>query len=229
MIPRPIATPDLTEPKSRTMRSLPLLLLVVVALNFYFLFIFSKSKNQQILMERARLSQTAETEELMVNKLYNELEVELKATDLGKIVEMSRIPGGIGITLSGVKFFAKGQIDLREGPARQLALLASFLADKRDYGFWLVVEGHTDDSMLNVGDRYIRTNWELSGARAADALSLFLEAGFPQNRALLMGFGDSRPAMANRDDNGKPLWVNQGLNRRVVVKLLRPSWLSGIF
>jgi hypothetical protein len=38
----------------------------------------------------------------------------------------------------------------------------------------------------------------------------------------VVGFGDTRPKVANRDANGHPLPANQAINRRVSVHVYHP-------
>lgn len=210
-------------------RSLPLILLAILAFNFYFIMLFSRSKANEIAQAKQVLTQASEVEQKAMDELYVELENEFRATGLLADVELLKVPGGMAIILSETNFFDRGQIDLRDSAEKKLAAMASFINAKEKIGFWLLVEGHTDDIPIVQAMNYFRTNWELSGARAASALRIFVETGFPQNRVLLMGFGDSRPLLPNRNEDGKPLFENQAKNRRIVIKLLRKSWLSGIF
>ncbi len=76
----------------------------------------------------------------------------------------------------------------------------------------IVVEGFTDN-------RPIRTiafpsNWELSSARAATVVRLFVEFGVPPERLAAVGYGEFRPVADNTSAEGR------AKNRRVVLVIL---------
>ena len=54
------------------------------------------------------------------------------------------------------------------------------------------VEGHTDDRPINTAA--FPSNWELSAARAASVVHLFMDRGIAPDRLAVMGFGQYRPA-----------------------------------
>ncbi|MEO5969698.1 MAG: OmpA family protein [Bdellovibrionia bacterium] len=83
------------------------------------------------------------------------------------------------------------------------------------------IEGHTDDNPIS--NSAFPSNWELSAARAAALVRVFQEEGFPENQLSLAGYGSSRPAFPNRDDNGQRIDDNQSRNRRVIVKVILPK------
>src|SRR3712207_9008787 len=55
----------------------------------------------------------------------------------------------------------------------------------------IVVEGHTDSRPIISG--IYPSNWELSGARAARVVRIFLEQGFPADLLTAIGYADTRP------------------------------------
>jgi chemotaxis protein MotB len=74
------------------------------------------------------------------------------------------------------------------------------------------VEGHTDDRPINT--TAFPSNWELSAARAASVVHLFMDRGVAANRLAVMGFGPYRPTASNLAPAGR------NANRRVAVVIL---------
>ncbi len=87
--------------------------------------------------------------------------------------------------------------------------------------FNVVVEGHTDGRPILSG--VYPSNWELSSARAARVVRLFIEHGLNPEKTLAIGYADTRPRLPHRLPNGG--WNEKALlsNRRVVVRILEGS------
>jgi chemotaxis protein MotB len=87
--------------------------------------------------------------------------------------------------------------------------------------FKFVIEGHTDSRPILSGS--FPSNWELSSARAASVLRIFLNQGFSAQQMLAIGYADTRPLAPERTPAG--LLDDQALskNRRVVIRILNPS------
>ena len=75
----------------------------------------------------------------------------------------------------------------------------------------ITVEGHTDDIPLTGHNRY-RSNWDLSGARAASVADYLTGyAGVPRERVIVRGMADTRPVAPNDTREGR------ARNRRIEV------------
>jgi chemotaxis protein MotB len=74
------------------------------------------------------------------------------------------------------------------------------------------VEGHTDNLPINT--RAFPSNWELSAARAASVVHLFMKAGLAPQRLAVIGLGEYRPIESNDTPEGR------NANRRVVLVIL---------
>jgi chemotaxis protein MotB len=124
---------------------------------------------------------------------------------------------GIVLTFEGTLFFSSGSFELREGATllmnQLLKILDQEAKDKR-----YLIEGHTDDIPINQG--IIRSNWELSSLRATAVARLFERYNFKREQILTIGFGETRPILRNRDEQGNPISKNQDQNRRVVLKVM---------
>jgi len=74
------------------------------------------------------------------------------------------------------------------------------------------VEGHTDNRPINT--RAYPSNWELSSARAASVVHLFMQSGIDPRRLAVIGLGEHRPAQSNDTAEGR------NANRRVLLVIL---------
>jgi len=75
----------------------------------------------------------------------------------------------------------------------------------------ITVEGHTDDIPLTGHNRY-RSNWDLSGARAASVADYLTGyAGVPRERVVVRGMADTKPVAPNDTREGR------AKNRRIEV------------
>ena len=78
------------------------------------------------------------------------------------------------------------------------------------------VAGHTDDNPIFTAQ--FRSNWELSTARAVSVAHALMEGGkIQENRFEIIGYGDTRPRVANDSD------ANRAKNRRVVITIQRKA------
>jgi chemotaxis protein MotB len=105
--------------------------------------------------------------------------------------------------------FASGSATVSSPAAPVLAQIASIL---KPFPNALRIEGHTDNMPIHT--YAFASNWELSAARAATVVHLFMEQGVEPRRMSVEGFGEYRPAEDNSTNDGR------NRNRRVVVVVL---------
>lgn len=86
--------------------------------------------------------------------------------------------------------------------------------------FKVAVEGHTDSRRILSGP--YPSNWELSSARAARVVRVFIDRGFEPTRLLAIGYADTRPepALEGRGPAAAPdESAAMDRNRRVVIRI----------
>ena len=105
--------------------------------------------------------------------------------------------------------FASGSRELTPAILPALAKVAQVLANTKGA---IQVEGHTDD--IPIATNVIRSNWDLSAARAASVVHRLLDQGrIKPSRISAMGLADSQPLVPNTSRE------NQAINRRVEITL----------
>jgi chemotaxis protein MotB len=105
--------------------------------------------------------------------------------------------------------FVSGQAGISETARPVLHQLAEIL---KRFPNAIRIEGHTDNVPINT--TAFPSNWELSAARAASVVHLFMEQGVDPTRMSVEGWGEYQPA----GDNDTPEGRNR--NRRVVLVVL---------
>jgi chemotaxis protein MotB len=105
--------------------------------------------------------------------------------------------------------FPSGVATLSPGAVSVLEQLAATLAP---FPNPMRVEGHTDNIPINT--RAFPSNWELSAARAASVVHLFVRAGLSADRLAVVGLGEHRPIQKNDTPEGR------NANRRVLLVIL---------
>ena len=105
--------------------------------------------------------------------------------------------------------FASGKAVTSETGKKWLLTLANVLKDKNYKE--IRVEGHTDNTPIK--GKY-PSNWELSIARASDAVRYMIQEGIENSKIAAVGYADTRPIA---DNNSKE---NKAKNRRIKITVV---------
>ncbi|WP_284155178.1 flagellar motor protein MotD [Sulfuricystis thermophila] len=132
---------------------------------------------------------------------------------LAPLVEQGQVritEGALGITveINASVLFDSGEARLQPAAARALTAVGQILATT---DFPITVEGHTDN--VPISSLLYPSNWELSGARAASVVRLFIENGVDPRRLTAVGYADQRPVADNATPEGRQR------NRRVAITM----------
>jgi flagellar motor protein MotB len=118
--------------------------------------------------------------------------------------------GRIGI--SGSVLFQLNSAELqpegRELLQTLVAPLRVYLDERDDL---LMISGFTDNLPILQGNHRFDDNWELSAQRALTVTRGLIEAGMPPALVFAAAFGEQRPVVENRDEEGR------SRNRRVEI------------
>ncbi|MGC3979912.1 MAG: flagellar motor protein MotD [Steroidobacteraceae bacterium] len=96
--------------------------------------------------------------------------------------------------------------------SKATAVLQKLADTLKSLSYPMRVEGHTDNRPINTAA--FPSNWELSAARAATVVHLFMERGIDPMRLSVIGLGEYRPVADNTTEEGR------NANRRVMVVIL---------
>lgn len=132
---------------------------------------------------------------------------------LAPLVEQGQVritEGALGITveINASVLFDSGEARLQPTAVIALTAVGKILATT---DFPITVEGHTDNVPIN--SLLYPSNWELSGARAASVVRLFIDNGVDPRRLTAVGYADQRPVADNATPEGRQR------NRRVAITI----------
>ncbi len=129
---------------------------------------------------------------------------------MGEGITVRQTERGLVITLVDALFFETGGTRLPDAGRQAIQQIASVLRDLPNH---IRVEGHTDNRPIAGGS--LSTNWHLSAVRAVEVVIGLEGGGISRHQLSASGFGDQRPLVSNRTEEG------QRLNRRVDIVVLR--------
>jgi len=115
---------------------------------------------------------------------------------------------GITVEINASVLFDSGEARLQAPAVRALAAVGRIIATT---DFPITVEGHTDNAPINTP--LFPSNWELSGARAASVVRLFIETGVDPRSLTATGYAEQRPIADNANAEGRQR------NRRVAINM----------
>ena len=124
-------------------------------------------------------------------------------------VHVHRHDNSVTIDISSDILFSSGAAQLQPKASGVLLQLANAL---KPFPNAIRVAGHTDNRPINTAA--FPSNWELSTARAASVVHLFMDHGLTPQRMSVLGYGEYRPIMPNTNDAGR------NANRRVEVTIM---------
>jgi chemotaxis protein MotB len=144
--------------------------------------------------------------------LQSELEKAL-APEIGKhTVAIQQRREGVVVSLREIGFYESGSANLRPSSRQAVDRLAAVL---RAHTEGLRIEGHSDNQPIH--NARFDSNWELSTARAADLVKLFITRyHFDPTRLAASGYAEFHPVSPNDTPEGR------ARNRRVDIVILNP-------
>lgn len=114
--------------------------------------------------------------------------------------------------------FASGDDSVQAGARQSLDALAKILTSGAAAQYEVVIIGHTDAQRISsrTAQRH-PTNMHLSAHRAISVRRELASMGVPQDKMMIAGWGEYRPAVPNNPNGNTPA------NRRVEIFLRRPT------
>jgi len=144
--------------------------------------------------------------------LRMKLEAKLKESLHRGRTQVVESPEGLIIRLKDAAYFDSGAAALRGDNLGDLDAVAKVVLETV---VPIRIDGHTDPTPIK--NLIFRSNWDLSGARAASVLEYIAARGVPEDRLSIAGFADKRPVADNSTEEGRQQ------NRRVDIVLIRPQ------
>lgn len=125
------------------------------------------------------------------------------------LINIDRNDLWVEIEINTSLLFRSGEAELEEVALPVLSKIAGIL---QRYPNFIQVEGYTDNLPINT--YMFPSNWELSSARAASVVHVFMNNGVRPDKMAAIGYGEYRPITDNATAEGRRS------NRRVVLAIL---------
>ena len=152
-------------------------------------------------------------------ELKKELSLAVAEKGYDQFIATNTTLHGVDVELASSSFFEAGSADISPNALPMLQLVSRQLAALANQDITVEIVGHTDDTTME-SQKY-PTNWELSSARASNVVRYMIAQHFPANKLKAVGMAETQPKAPNRDAEGNPLYANQNMNRRVVIRIIR--------
>lgn len=123
-----------------------------------------------------------------------------------ELVRVGQEEGWVEVEINSNVLFTSGSARIAPGAVDVLAEVADIL---RGVPNPIRVEGFTDNVPIETVN--FPSNWELSAARAASVVHLFMKYGVAPEQMVALGYGEHRPIAKNDTQQGR------NKNRRVVI------------
>lgn len=151
-----------------------------------------------------------ESEIEKMEALKAELDAKLKSEHMTASVTTRIDKRGLVISLNNAVFFEPGSAEIKKENEDALLEIAEMIIVKDNL---IRIEGHTDDIPMN-SDIY-PSNWDLSTARAANVVRLFINnTNASPEKLIAVGYGEYRPVADNSTEEGR------AKNRRIDIIVL---------
>lgn len=144
-----------------------------------------------------------------LGRMAKEVEAALGDLVSRDLITLRKTESWLAIEIKTDILFSSGMATVSDNAQPVLARLAEIL---KPFPNTLRVEGHTDNQPIRTAA--FPSNWELSAARAASVVHLFMQQGVNPQRMRVVGFGEFEPADSNDSLEGR------NRNRRVVLVVL---------
>lgn len=145
--------------------------------------------------------------------LKTELDAMVQSEDMTYIVT-NLDKRGLVISLNNAILFESGSADVLFTNKDALIKIAETINQVDNY---IRIEGHTDN--IPISTSAYPSNWELSTARAASVVRLFIsECNFSPEKVVAVGYGEHKPVADNSTEEGR------AANRRIDIIVLSEKY-----
>lgn len=172
-----------------------------------------KTRDQQDKIDGKNASSPA-----VLKAMADQIERALAGLIAKDMVSVRRSDYWLEVEINTNILFSSGVSRLQSQAIPTLGEIAKIL---RDFPNPIRVEGFTDNLPINT--LIFPSNWELSAARSASVVHLFMDSGISPARMAAIGYGEYRPVADNSTEDGR------NKNRKVVIVILNDESSERIY
>lgn len=154
----------------------------------------------------------SELEQMEALKL--KLDAKLESENLTSSVKTGIDSRGLVVSLNNAIFFDSGSAQIKKENEKTLLDIARIVNTTNNF---IRIEGHTDN--VPMKSEMYPSNWDLSAARAANVVQLFInKADVPPEKLVAVGYGEYRPVADNSTEEGR------AKNRRIDIIVMSEKY-----
>jgi chemotaxis protein MotB len=157
-------------------------------------------------------------EKAAMKRMADNIEKDLSELIKKDLINVKRNRNSVEVEMNTSILFPSGSAAIQHNAVATLQKLAKILKDNL---YNIQVRGFTDNIPINTVA--FPSNWELSAARAASVVRIFMNSGVEPHRMAAVGFGQYRPNASNATPQGRRK------NRRVVVVIFPDANIKGTY
>ncbi|MFZ5594651.1 MAG: flagellar motor protein MotD [Pseudomonadota bacterium] len=153
-----------------------------------------------------------------LNRMASKIEHAMSELIAKGLVSVKRGNLWLEVEINTNILFPSGSANLQDEAKPVLSEISKIL---RDFKNPIRVEGFTDNKPINT--IVFPSNWELSSARSASVVHLFMNNGISPERMAAVGYGEYRPFQDNATEDGR------NKNRKVVIVILNNYEIERVY
>jgi chemotaxis protein MotB len=186
----------------------------ITLLMAFFVMLVSFSKVEIPLFEKVQSGIAEQIGKREIVRPTQVLETDLKDvvfnTSMDNAVNVSTDDEGILMELGGGAFFHPGSANLTQDAVLFLKDVGDLLKEPRYLGF-----------QVEVTTPRFPSNWELAAGRSIAVVRFLSAVGVDpeSDRMRAISYGDTKPKLPNRGDDGNPIEENREANRRIEIRI----------
>lgn len=153
-----------------------------------------------------------------VDPIAEELKKAIQKGDFVNEIEVKVVGDSLELVMQSKVIFSSGSAEIINEQKPLVDQILSILIEKDLRNYSILVEGHTDD--VPISTKIFRSNWDLSAARASTVAMMLQNKEYDTDRLSIRAFGQFKPIVPNKNEQGVPIEENRAKNRRIVIKLI---------
>ncbi len=156
---------------------------------------------EQIQQQQPETEQNPSPETQMkqeLTEMSNQIEEVIEDNFMEEQTQVQVGSNSVRIRITGHIMFGAGQAEVKPGAYELLEGIAEAM---NNYGYYLIIEGHTDSVPINTTQ--FPSNWELSSARASAVVRFLINRGIDTQRLSGIGHASNYPIDTNDTYEGR--------------------------
>lgn len=194
-------------------------LMILLFIFFVVMFAFTHSKLKQSDIQRILASlRNEKMPPTPVEVIENNLKDWVTKQKLDELIQVRMEGDDLLIEIKDKLLFSSGSAVPHPAGKQIISLMAKTITNV-PVPYKVGIEGHTDDAPIHTAT--IEDNWDLAAKRGLAVMHTMNIQPSLLKRTVLMSYGDQKPLVPNRTEQGIPIPENQNKNRRVTIRIFQ--------